>query len=101
MTQGDDDRIQRKAYEIWESEGRPHGRHDEHWSRAHAALKQEPSAATPSPDTPASSLHTQDKAMIPGNSAESLSRTTRPEPGSEPTPSAKRPRTQRKKTPAT
>jgi hypothetical protein len=42
-------------------------------------------------------MHTQDKAMIPENSAEHLSQT---EPKAEPAPAAKRPRTQRKKTPA-
>ena len=25
-----------RAYALWESEGRPEGRHDDHWSRAHA-----------------------------------------------------------------
>jgi hypothetical protein len=27
-----------RAYEIWESEGRPHGRDQEHWARAEAEL---------------------------------------------------------------
>lgn len=26
--------IQRRAYAIWESEGRPEGMHDDHWRRA-------------------------------------------------------------------
>ncbi|MCB9958631.1 MAG: DUF2934 domain-containing protein [Rhodospirillaceae bacterium] len=26
--------IHKKAYEIWEAEGRPDGKHEEHWSRA-------------------------------------------------------------------
>jgi Protein of unknown function (DUF2934) len=26
--------IEQRAYEIWEAEGRPHGKHDEHWHRA-------------------------------------------------------------------
>ena len=33
----DDDRtelIKRRAYAIWESEGRPEGKHDDHWRRA-------------------------------------------------------------------
>lgn len=30
----DDDRIRRKAHEIWESEGRPHGREQQHWDAA-------------------------------------------------------------------
>ena len=27
-------RIQARAHELWEQAGRPHGRHDEHWSQA-------------------------------------------------------------------
>lgn len=30
----DDDRIRLRAYEIWEEEGRPDGRADEHWRMA-------------------------------------------------------------------
>ena len=26
--------IQKRAHEIWEQEGRPHGRHEEHWRQA-------------------------------------------------------------------
>ena len=40
-----DDRIAKRAYEIWEGEGRPHGRHPEHWQKAMAEL------ATPKPAT--------------------------------------------------
>ncbi len=29
-----DKRIQERAYEIWESEGRPEGRQEEHWQQA-------------------------------------------------------------------
>jgi hypothetical protein len=29
-----DEQIRARAYQIWEEEGRPHGRHDEHWRRA-------------------------------------------------------------------
>lgn len=29
-----EERIRRRAYEIWEREGRPHGRDSEHWLRA-------------------------------------------------------------------
>ena len=31
-------RVKQRAYEIWESEGRPSGRHDDHWSRADREL---------------------------------------------------------------
>ena len=29
-----DEQIRRQAYKLWEDDGRPEGRHDEHWSRA-------------------------------------------------------------------
>src|SRR5262249_4925557 len=34
MAETREDRIARRAYEIWEEEGRPHGRDQEHWRRA-------------------------------------------------------------------
>jgi hypothetical protein len=34
-------RIEQRAYEIWESEGRPHGRHGDHWQRAEAEVARE------------------------------------------------------------
>jgi len=27
-------RIEERAYELWEAEGYPHGKHEEHWHRA-------------------------------------------------------------------
>jgi hypothetical protein len=32
------DRVEQRAYEIWEEEGRPEGRAKDHWSRAEAEL---------------------------------------------------------------
>lgn len=29
-----DKKVQERAYEIWEAEGRPHGRHEQHWQDA-------------------------------------------------------------------
>lgn len=34
----DEHRIRQRAYEIWEREGRPAGRHDEHWDQARREL---------------------------------------------------------------
>lgn len=34
----DESTIAKRAYEIWEREGRPHGRHDDHWQKAKAEL---------------------------------------------------------------
>ncbi len=32
------DRVEQRAYEIWEEEGRPEGRAEAHWSRAEAEV---------------------------------------------------------------
>lgn len=49
----DDPKVSRKAYEIWEAEGRPHGRDQEHWHRARAEVDAEkpakPKRATAKP----------------------------------------------------
>jgi hypothetical protein len=34
-------RIRERAYEIWQREGRPHGRDAEHWQRAEAEIEAE------------------------------------------------------------
>jgi Protein of unknown function (DUF2934) len=34
----DEDAIRRRAYALWEADGRPHGRDDEYWHRAERAL---------------------------------------------------------------
>ena len=34
MAEDLEDRIRRRAHEIWEREGRPDGRHDDHWTLA-------------------------------------------------------------------
>lgn len=36
-----DERIRQRAYEIWEREGRPHGREEEHWRMAVDELVEE------------------------------------------------------------
>jgi len=38
------DRIERRAHEIWEREGKPHGKHDEHWAQAEAEIRAEDEA---------------------------------------------------------
>jgi hypothetical protein len=34
MSKNQHSKIQERAHEIWEREGRPHGRHHEHWAQA-------------------------------------------------------------------
>ncbi|SMH45175.1 DUF2934 domain-containing protein [Azospirillum agricola] len=40
------ERISRRAHEIWEREGHPDGRHDEHWAQAEAEIRAEDGAGT-------------------------------------------------------
>jgi hypothetical protein len=37
----DDDEIKARAHAIWEKEGRPHGRHHEHWDEARRQVEAE------------------------------------------------------------
>ncbi|MBW4329278.1 DUF2934 domain-containing protein [Stakelama sp. CBK3Z-3] len=41
MTQGDEleQRIRDRAYAIWQEEGEPHGRSEEHWAKARAEFE--------------------------------------------------------------
>src|SRR3954453_20259621 len=34
-----EDSVRRRAYEIWEAQGRPHGLHDQHWAMAEQGLE--------------------------------------------------------------
>jgi len=38
MSDDREERIRNHAYRLWESQGRPHGRHDEHWRDAAASV---------------------------------------------------------------
>lgn len=42
----DQDRIAAKAHELWEAEGRPHGRDEEHWAEAKEIVALHDSAST-------------------------------------------------------
>ncbi|MDB5597206.1 MAG: hypothetical protein JWM36_4167 [Hyphomicrobiales bacterium] len=54
MHSGDEENVRRLAYELWEKEGRPQGRHDHHWHEARQAnsppVTQAGSAQTPAPE---------------------------------------------------
>jgi len=36
-----EEKIRERAFRIWEEEGRPHGRHAEHWRRAESEVAEE------------------------------------------------------------
>lgn len=50
MSEQGGDPIRERAYRIWQEEGEPHGRHEEHWARA----EQEAQEDTPAEEAPAS-----------------------------------------------
>jgi|SRR5579884_2805504 len=41
MDSDKDERIRARAYAIWMEEGRPHGKHEEHWHRAAREIERE------------------------------------------------------------
>jgi hypothetical protein len=43
----DEERIRRRAHEIWEADGRPEGRHEEHWARARREVEEEGAGGSP------------------------------------------------------
>jgi len=61
------ERIERRAHEIWEREGKPHGKHDEHWAQAEAEIRAEGEAGKR--DKPAKSKATAKPQAKPKNGA--------------------------------
>ena len=56
-------KIRQRAYDIWEEEGHPHGREQEHWHRAAREVESAPPAQPELPDFgTAPSLQTADAA---------------------------------------
>lgn len=48
------ERVRRRAHDIWERDGRPDGRHDEHWAQAEAEVDDEIRAERESAETESS-----------------------------------------------
>ena len=40
MSDDRDQRVKERAYELWENEGRPAGRHDDHWDQARREIEE-------------------------------------------------------------
>jgi hypothetical protein len=53
MLPDQEDRIRRRAYEIWEREGRPDGRQADHWAAAQAELEDEARRPSETQEVPA------------------------------------------------
>jgi hypothetical protein len=46
MSDDREGRIRERAYRLWQDEGEPHGKHDDHWQRAESEVAGEQPAAT-------------------------------------------------------
>lgn len=53
MNNIDENRVKELAYQIWESEGRPHGSDKRHWEMATSLAQTETEATEPTSDTTA------------------------------------------------
>ncbi|MEO8464480.1 MAG: DUF2934 domain-containing protein [Gammaproteobacteria bacterium] len=51
MTTEQNSRIEALAYEIWEQQGRPEGRHEDHWAEAERRLRSQPGSSPTSADS--------------------------------------------------
>src|SRR5436305_8946907 len=69
-----DERVRQRAYEIWESEGHPHGREQQHWERARRELADQRAPAAD--DKPRSQTEPAGTARAPsGNDVAESGRT--------------------------
>lgn len=65
-----DDQIRQRAHEIWEREGRPEGRQEEHWQRAVEEIERElgTDGAQPAPKASRSRSYVRSGQTSPGSS---------------------------------
>lgn len=63
-------RIRAKAHQIWESEGRPHGRHETHWAQAREMVAVEDAHATALKPIPESDAEPVEPRLAVDNQAE-------------------------------
>jgi hypothetical protein len=74
----DEEHIRRRAHEIWEREGQPEGRHEEHWERARREVKAEKAGLLPEPAAPGASP--ADVDTTPGQAGSGQAGGERPPP---------------------
>jgi hypothetical protein len=69
-----EERIRQRAYEIWQSEGHGHGRHEDHWHRAEREIAAEEAATSGKTRRPA----TPSRTASSGKSIAAKSAATKP-----------------------
>jgi hypothetical protein len=90
--------IARRAHEIWEREGRPDGRSQDHWEQARIELA-EAASIDPDPSVEGASAVLSDEAIGAEEMAEAVD-APQPGPAADPEPAAKPKRRPRAKAPA-
>lgn len=74
------ERVRRRAHDIWERDGRPDGRHDEHWAQAEAEVDDEIRAEKRNEETESSAPEVPPKRRSKATAAKPV--TTKPEAAS-------------------
>lgn len=82
------ERVRRRAHDIWERDGRPDGRHDEHWAQAEAEVDDEIRAERQSEETESSASDASPKRR--SKTATMKPRSEKPKTAPEATPKATR-----------
>jgi sulfur relay (sulfurtransferase) DsrC/TusE family protein len=96
MADTEDDWVRKRAYALWEEEGKPHGKDAEHWEQA----RREYSAFALSPARRSTTKRKETSTATPDLASESESpKKGRSKKPPEKTPSEKKPATQRARKP--
>lgn len=72
MAQDRETRIRERAHALWEQEGRPEGRHEEHWRRASREVGPEAPAGQETPEDRTRSVTDSDEPV--GDSLEEIAK---------------------------
>jgi len=90
LTQAQRQEIERRAYFLWEHEGRPAGREADHWARAEAEILREQTAIkTPAAKKPATKKPLAKTAAAEKPAAAKKSAAKKPDATANPKPAAK------------
>ena len=93
MRSNREERIKQRAYELWQTEGHGHGRHEDHWHRAEREITAEeagPDGAPPRTSRPRKAVPEKSAAATPARSRSASSETRGEKPKAPKKPSTRR-----------
>ena len=88
MAESRDERIRRRAYEIWDREGRSHGRHEDHWHQAAVEIDAEDRKGAASEPAETAAAHAPAEPTIAASGRSAGEATRQNGPGNEPAQAA-------------